>query len=481
MIRILFLLLSSLLFAQQNITPQYIDSELKKADSFFKKGKTSEYIKASITILNSSNRIKYSKGIVSSCTNLASRYFFAGKHAKSLYYLKLAEKEEYTHNNIPAQIIILNLYSYNYIHAGLYEEAINGLKEIVTLSDQAADDMVKIKSKSQAYFDIGIIYRWQNKFDSASLYIKKAIHILQSQKKLTPESESMLVWMLLESVELKIGEKKIDAAETDFKLLGSRPEKLSGNRIFKLYQVRGLIHYNKKEYDPAIKNYEKAIALAKEVQNTFALQYLYELIIEVYEKKGDKKRIQEYCEKYESLSDSLRKVKENSIESTVKELIKHKEKKSTSKIRFLVYYICAGVLVVIALLLFITIKIRKEHKKLVQKEQETKILSQKLNIAFDEVVQLAKNNDSEFLTRFVEVYPDFFPRLFQIEPQMKNSELKFCALLFLNFSSKDIATYTFVQPQSIQIRKNRLRKKLNIPSNEDIYIWMKNINDKKIN
>lgn len=479
MIRILFLLLSSLLFAQQNITPQYIDSELKKADSFFKKGKTNEYIKASITILNNSNRIKYSKGIVASCTNLASRYFFAGKHAKSLYYLKLAEKEEYTHNNIPAQITILNLYSYNYIHAGLYEEAINGLKEIVTLSDQAADDMVKIKSKSQAYFDTGIIYRWQNKFDSASLYVKKAIHILQSQKKLTPESENMLVWMVLESIELKISEKKIDSAETDLKLLGSRPEKLFGSRIFKLYQVRGLIHYNKKEYEAAIENYEKAIALAKEVQNTFALQYLYELIIEVYEKKGDKKRTQEYCEKYESLSDSLRKNKENSIESTVKELIQHKEKKSTSKIRFLVYYICAGVLVVIALLLFIIIKIRKERKKLAEKEKETKILSQKLNIAFDEVVQLAKNNDSEFLTRFVEVYPDFFPRLLQIEPQMKNSELKFCALLFLNFSSKDIATYTFVQPQSIQIRKNRLRKKLNIPSNEDIYIWMKNINDKK--
>jgi hypothetical protein len=93
------------------------------------------------------------------------------------------------------------------------------------------------------------------------------------------------------------------------------------------------------------------------------------------------------------------------------------------------------------------------------------------------VVRLAKNNDPEFLTRFQEVYPNFFPKLLQIEPQLQNSELKFCALLFLNFSSKDIATYTFVQPQSIQTRKNRLRKKLNISSEEDIYIWMKNMNN----
>ncbi|WP_261511780.1 helix-turn-helix transcriptional regulator [Chryseobacterium paludis] len=272
--------------------------------------------------------------------------------------------------------------------------------------------------------------------------------------------------------------KKIDSAEIDLKLLENQPEKLVGKKIFKLYQVRGLIHCNKKEYDLAIKNYETAIALTKKIQNNFALEYLYKLIIEAYEKKGDKKLTEEYIQKRKFLSDNLRKIRENSTESTVKELVKHKEKKAKSKIQYLMYYICAGILIVIVLLLFITIKIRKERKKIMQKEKETNILSKKLNLAFDEVVQLAKNNDSEFLTRFVEVYPDFFPALQQIEPQMQNSELKFCALLFLNFSSKDIATYTFVQPQSIQTRKNRLRKKLNIPSNEDINIWMKNINKK---
>ncbi|WP_449398264.1 hypothetical protein [Chryseobacterium wanjuense] len=101
---------------------------------------------------------------------------------------------------------------------------------------------------------------------------------------------------------------------------------------------------------------------------------------------------------------------------------------------------------------------RKKNKILNVKEQETKVLTQKLNVAFEEVIQLAKNNDPEFLARFQEVYPNFFPKLLQIEPQLQNSELKFCALLFLNFSTKDIASYTFVQPQSIQIRKNRLEK-----------------------
>jgi DNA-binding CsgD family transcriptional regulator len=58
---------------------------------------------------------------------------------------------------------------------------------------------------------------------------------------------------------------------------------------------------------------------------------------------------------------------------------------------------------------------------------------------------------------------------------MQIGDLTFCAYLYLNFSSKDIAQYTFVTPRAVQIRKNRLRKKLNINSEEDIYLWIKNI------
>ncbi|MFN1219004.1 hypothetical protein ACKW6Q_18710 [Chryseobacterium kwangjuense] len=475
MIRILFFLLSYSVFAQQKITSQYIDSELIKAGNLFKNGKTTECIKANTALLEYSQSINYSKGIVTSSLSLANRYFFSGNHSKSLYYLKLAEKEKYTQENISTQISVLNLFSYNYINIGLYNEAINGLKEIVTLSDQVQDKAIKVKAKSQAYFDIGIIHRWRKRCDSAAAYTQKAIYILQAQKKLSPECQSQLVWMSLEAIELKLDQEKTASAEAALKLVESRSEKLAGNQLYKLYQVRGLLHCCKNENDLAIKNYEKAIALAKEIQNNYSLQYLYNLIIAVYKKKGDQKMAQKYLEKSKLLNDSLRKTKETSIEPTVKELIKYKEKKSISKIQFLVYYICAGVLIVIILLSFVIIKIRKGKKKLMQKEQETHLLNQKLSLAFNEVVQLAKNNDPEFPTRFVEVYPDFFPKLLQIEPQMQNSELKFCALLFLNFSSKDIATYTFVQPQSIQTRKNRLRKKLSIRSDEDIYVWMKNV------
>ncbi|WP_326983581.1 hypothetical protein VUJ46_03260 [Chryseobacterium sp. MYb264] len=97
-------------------------------------------------------------------------------------------------------------------------------------------------------------------------------------------------------------------------------------------------------------------------------------------------------------------------------------------------------------------------------------LNQKI-LAQDEITVLAKENSPRLLNKFRLVYPDFFNKIFAIQPNLKNSELIFCIYLKLNLSTKEIATYTFVTPKAIQNRKNRLRKKLNIASDTDIYKW----------
>ncbi|MGV0928501.1 helix-turn-helix transcriptional regulator [Empedobacter sp. ULE_I145] len=62
-----------------------------------------------------------------------------------------------------------------------------------------------------------------------------------------------------------------------------------------------------------------------------------------------------------------------------------------------------------------------------------------------------------------------------MNPSIKSSELSFCAMLYLNYSTKDIAEITFVTVRAVQIRKNRLRKKYNIDSDIDINKWMRNL------
>ena len=117
-----------------------------------------------------------------------------------------------------------------------------------------------------------------------------------------------------------------------------------------------------------------------------------------------------------------------------------------------------------------------EKEKLIKQNQlESYKLKQKLNEAFVEVVTLAKKNDPSFLIRFQEVYPKVCENLLKINHKLVNTELTLCAMIWLNFSSKDIANFTNIQPKTVQTKKYRLRKKLNIPENENIYTWIKRI------
>lgn len=97
------------------------------------------------------------------------------------------------------------------------------------------------------------------------------------------------------------------------------------------------------------------------------------------------------------------------------------------------------------------------------------------NIMQDEIIALAKENSPRLLNKFRLVYPDFFDKITNVYPSLKNSEQIFCIYLKLNFTTKEIATYTFVTPKAIQNRKNRIRKKLNIPSELDIYKWFNDL------
>ncbi|MBC9795263.1 helix-turn-helix transcriptional regulator [Sinomicrobium weinanense] len=122
--------------------------------------------------------------------------------------------------------------------------------------------------------------------------------------------------------------------------------------------------------------------------------------------------------------------------------------------------------------------IEEKESVLKQKEEETRELEQKVNEAFKEVVALAKENNPEFISRFMEVYPDFYSRLLDMDPNLQASELHFCAMLFLNFSTKEIAAYTYVTPKAVQTRKYRLRKKFDIPSDKDISLWLRELDNK---
>lgn len=439
-------------------------------------GKTDQFIEANLSILNESKAIKYSQGSTKATLNLAYAYNRLNQYKKSIHYLKLMEAEN---DNVYAdefnQISANTLYSNNYFGIKMFDEAISKLKQNIKLSENVKLDSTRKYIKTLAMIDLATNYTEKKYYDSATFYGKKTIEELKAEKVKNCCLGVNLKIALLNLAGVKLRENKIDSTEYYIKLGRALPVDLGYNE-FIVFKLQGQINSSKKNYDSAIINYKKGIELAEKAKNNRKLLELYSLIAEAYDKVGKIDDEKKYLNKFAMLNDSIKETEAANLKETVQLLIQEKQKPLQEKNRFLLYAIILGVLSLLLFVLFTVRRVKDKNKLLHSKNKENKELNQKLNSAFEEVAQMAKNNDPEFLTRFQEVYPDFFPKLLKIEPKLFNTELKFCALLFLNFSSKDIAAYTFVQPQSIQIRKNRLRKRLNISSGEDLYIWMKNIN-----
>jgi tetratricopeptide (TPR) repeat protein len=76
---------------------------------------------------------------------------------------------------------------------------------------------------------------------------------------------------------------------------------------------------------------------------------------------------------------------------------------------------------------------------------------------------LTANTWEDFKVYFENVYSDFYDNLLKAYPDLTTNELKLCALLKLNFNTKEIASLTCREVRSIESARNRLRKHLKLP------------------
>lgn len=142
------------------------------------------------------------------------------------------------------------------------------------------------------------------------------------------------------------------------------------------------------------------------------------------------------------------------------------------------------------------LKTDKLKRKLIS---ESILLNEKqelLNTVHDQILALLKNNNlglgksitkslksignsirykhdwDEFDKWFTEIHSEFYPLLLKDFPSLSQKELKVCALLRLNIQSKDMAVIFNVQPTTIEIYRYRIRKKLELNTEDNLYRTM---------
>ena len=89
-----------------------------------------------------------------------------------------------------------------------------------------------------------------------------------------------------------------------------------------------------------------------------------------------------------------------------------------------------------------------------------------------------KSNDhiwKEFEICFERVYHDFYKKLNEKLPDISLREQRLCSFLKMNMSTKEIAAITFQTPNSIDVAKHRLKKKIAIENDEDFTKFLMNL------
>ena len=125
--------------------------------------------------------------------------------------------------------------------------------------------------------------------------------------------------------------------------------------------------------------------------------------------------------------------------------------------------------------------------KLIEKDEllvglRDRLKNGKRDLRAQEIKQIVRtiNTDTlqnweEFETRFTAVNRDFYLRLKEAFPKLTQGDQKICALIKLNFSSKDMARLLGISVESVHTTRYRLRKKLDLSREVNLGEFISNI------
>lgn len=298
-----------------------------------------------------------------------------------------------------------------------------------------------------------------------------------------------------------------------------------------LYSYLGDVYFKMKDYNTAEYYYLQSISITETFnshQNT--VTKIYQQLAELYFIQNKLKQAYQYQLKSRQLIEKLFDARNESNSAMLEikdeyraeiemqnQLLKNaqlKELEQSQKILFLknsILSISIGSLILISLILFWYLKHKHKSEKtlfiknqkveseknkemlelknkeltssalqLIHKDEILKEIKETLmdlkkstnKKVLDEILNKIKINSkhdwNEFNIRFTSVNEDFYNTLSEKHPSLTQKDHKLCALIKLNFSSKDMAQLLGISMDSVNTSRYRLRKKLDLDKDENL-------------
>ena len=111
------------------------------------------------------------------------------------------------------------------------------------------------------------------------------------------------------------------------------------------------------------------------------------------------------------------------------------------------------------------------HEMLKIKDANGKPLAEEQLKRIQKVIDEGMNDERDwnlFESSFNEAHESFFKKLKGNHPDLVPNDLKLCAYLRMNMSSKEMASLLNISLRGVEIRRYRLRKKLNVPHDKNL-------------
>lgn len=405
-----------------------------------------------------------------------------------------------------------NILGINYIDQKNYDKAYENFQNAMKIRIQIKDET----GLSSVYNNIGEVYRLTDDLDLAKDFFEKAIIINRRNNRM-----HSLAINYNNKGTVYTQQKKYDSA--NYYLFESlRLSKILNDNEMRTQNYISLGNLleklNIKEY--ALKYYDSAFKIAQfqgymiQIENsTFALSKLQKEL-------GNYKLAYSYHKLYKKTGDSLFSIRneERIAQIEMNKIFEHENRiyeLQRDKKRYTYFLFAFGLLslLTIGILIYGRLRIKNKQYKteqenlliesrqlkseiefrdrelatnvmyLVKKNELINYISEKLLSAKsvfkperqesiqEIIIELQSSIDTDiwktYEDRFKAVHKGFYNKLNTLFPHLTENDRKLCALLKLNMTTKDIAAITHQNPNSIDVARTRLRKKLNI-SNQDI-------------
>ncbi|MBI5370669.1 MAG: transcriptional regulator [Sphingobacteriales bacterium] len=199
---------------------------------------------------------------------------------------------------------------------------------------------------------------------------------------------------------------------------------------------------------------------------------LASLVFALY--KWQRRKFHQQEEQFAEEQRKLKYVHQLEMEQTEKEIIKLQNEKLTSEILSKQKKL-ADVSLHLAERGDALIKVKDELQKLYKKTGGDHDVKKALHLVND--IEESESNWEQFASHFDEINNNFLKKLKSRFPSLTNTDLKVCTYLQLKLSSKEIAQLLNISVRGVEISRYRLRKKLQVPTEQSINDYFNSLGD----